>query len=129
MSVDGTWNVTMQTPMGAQAGTLTLATDGGTLTGQMGGPQGTLDLEDGTCDGNSLSWVVNMTSPMPIKIEATATASCETSRTTCMKMNPSIVLRHSGSYPAASNAHAVRHSARAYLAYGRVLRYVTLRYA
>ena len=78
MSVDGTWNVTMQTPMGAQAGTLTLATDGGTLTGQMGGPQGNLDLEEGTCDGNSLSWVVNMTSPMPIKIEATATVDGDT---------------------------------------------------
>ena len=73
MSVDGTWNVTMQTPMGAQAGTLTFVTDGGTLTGEMGGAQGDLALEEGTCDGNDLSWVVNMTSPMPIKVEATAT--------------------------------------------------------
>jgi len=47
MSVDGTWNVTMQTPMGAQAGTLTFATDGGTLTGEMGGAQGNLALEEG----------------------------------------------------------------------------------
>ena len=70
MSVDGTWNVTMQTPMGAQAGTLTFHTDGGTLTGEMGGAQGDLALEDGTCDGNELSWTVNMTSPMPIKVEA-----------------------------------------------------------
>ena len=28
MSIDGTWNVTLQTPMGAQTGTLTFATDG-----------------------------------------------------------------------------------------------------
>ena len=73
MSVDGTWNVTMQTPMGAQAGTLTFATDGGTLTGEMGTPQGNTAIEEGTCAGNDLSWVVNMTSPMPIKVEATAT--------------------------------------------------------
>ena len=73
MGADGTWTMTMKTPMGEQAGTLTLATEGGTLTGSMGGPQGSLELEDGTVDGDSLSWTVNMTSPMPIKIEATAT--------------------------------------------------------
>ena len=33
MSADGTWNTTMNTPMGAQNGTLTLATDGAALTG------------------------------------------------------------------------------------------------
>ena len=73
MSADGTWNVTLNTPMGAQAGTLELATDGNTLTGTMSGPQGSMELENGTADGGSLSWTVNMTQPMPITIEATAT--------------------------------------------------------
>ena len=73
MGADGTWNMTMKTPMGEQAGTLTLATDGATLTGTMGGPQGTMELENGTVDGDNLAWTVNMTSPMPITIEATAT--------------------------------------------------------
>ncbi|HCV35167.1 MAG TPA: hypothetical protein DGF10_10940 [Acidimicrobiaceae bacterium] len=78
MGADGTWNMTMKTPMGEQAGTLTLATDGGTLTGTMSGPQGSLELEDGTVDGDALSWTVNMTSPMPIKVEATATVDGDT---------------------------------------------------
>ena len=73
MSADGTWNVTLNTPMGAQAGTLELATDGNTLTGTMSGPQGSMELENGTADGDSLSWTGNMTQPMPITIEATAT--------------------------------------------------------
>ena len=73
MSADGAWNVTLSTPMGAQAGTLELATDGNTLTGTMSGPQGSMELENGTADGDSLSWTVNMTQPMPITIEATAT--------------------------------------------------------
>jgi len=73
MGADGTWNMTMKTPMGEQPGTLTLATDGDTLTGTMGGPQGTMELENGTVDGDNLAWTVNMTSPMPITIEATAT--------------------------------------------------------
>ena len=73
MSADGTWNVTLNTPMGAQAGTLELATDGNVLTGTMSGPQGSMELENGTADGDNLSWTVNMTQPMPITIEATAT--------------------------------------------------------
>ena len=73
MGADGTWNMTMKTPMGEQAGTLTLSTDGGTLTGTMGCPQGTMELENGTVDGDNLAWTVNMTSPMPITIEVTAT--------------------------------------------------------
>ncbi|MGB0717129.1 MAG: hypothetical protein ACPGXK_14715 [Phycisphaerae bacterium] len=32
MSADGTWNTTMNTPMGPQQGTMTLSTDGGALT-------------------------------------------------------------------------------------------------
>ncbi len=73
MSADGTWNVTLNTPMGAQAGTLDLATEGNSLTGTLSGPQGSIELENGTADGDSLSWTVNMTQPMPITIEATAT--------------------------------------------------------
>ena len=72
MSADGPWNVTLNTPMGAQAGTLELATDGNVLTGTMSGPQGSMELENGTADGDNLSWTVNMTQPMPITIEATA---------------------------------------------------------
>ena len=73
MSADGTWNVTLNTPMGAQAGTLELPTDGNPLTGTMSGPQGSMELENGTADGDSLSWTVNMTPPLPITIESTAT--------------------------------------------------------
>jgi hypothetical protein len=71
MSVDGNWNVTMNTPMGAQKATLSLATSGGTLTGQMKGAQGAMDLNDGKVDGNNVSWTANLTQPMPIKLEFT----------------------------------------------------------
>ena len=72
MSADGTWNIMMNTPMGAQAGTLSLVTNGGTLTGTMGSPMGTIDLEDGTVDGDNLSWKAKLTQPMPITLECTA---------------------------------------------------------
>lgn len=73
MSASGTWNITINSPMGAQQGTLDLDVDGDSLTGTMNGVQGSLDLEDGKADGNSLSWAANMTSPMPMKLEFSAT--------------------------------------------------------
>ena len=72
MSADGTWNVTMNTPMGPQAGVLKLATDGSALTGTMSGPQGETAVEEGKVDGNKLTWVVNVTTPMAIKVEVAA---------------------------------------------------------
>jgi hypothetical protein len=71
MSADGSWNVTMNTPMGAQKATLVLKTDGATLTGEMKGPQGALALNDGKVAGDTLTWSANMTQPMPIKLEFT----------------------------------------------------------
>ena len=72
MSVDGTWDITTDTPMGAQKGTLSLATEGGTLTGKMSGAQGEIEIEDGTVDGDDISYKFSITSPMAITIEVTA---------------------------------------------------------
>ncbi|MEE4301298.1 MAG: hypothetical protein V2J24_17790 [Pseudomonadales bacterium] len=70
MSAAGTWNITTKSPMGSQDGTLTLEVDGDSLTGKMSGAQGDIALEEGKVDGDSVSWVANLTQPMPIKIEA-----------------------------------------------------------
>ncbi len=73
MSADGTWNTTMNTPMGAQQGTLTLTSSGGALTGKLSGAQGEIVLQDGKVDGNNVSWKANITSPMAITLEFAAT--------------------------------------------------------
>lgn len=72
-SADGVWNTTMNTPMGAQKGTLTLATDGDSLTGSLSGPQGSIDLKDGAVDGESLSWKADISQPMAMTLEFSAT--------------------------------------------------------
>jgi hypothetical protein len=72
MSVDGTWNLTFNTPMGAQQGSLELKTNGDSLEGTMTGPQGALPLEDGKVDGNALSWSVTA-QQMAMKIAFKAT--------------------------------------------------------
>ena len=73
MSADGTWNTTMNTPMGAQQGTLELKTDGSVLTGTLSGAQGTIELTDGAADGDSLSWKADITTPMAMTLEFSAT--------------------------------------------------------
>lgn len=75
MSADGTWNTTMNTPMGAQNATLTLASDGNALTGNMSGPQGEMELEDGAIDGETLTWKASITTPMAMTLEFTAAVS------------------------------------------------------
>ncbi|MEM6710339.1 MAG: hypothetical protein AAF648_16285 [Pseudomonadota bacterium] len=69
MSFAGTWNTTMNTPMGAQQGTLTLTEDGGALSGKMVGAQGELELKDGAVSGDGATWKADITTPMPMTLE------------------------------------------------------------
>jgi hypothetical protein len=75
MSADGKWEVSMSTPMGAQAATLDLKEDGGALTGTMSAAMApdAIEVTDGTVDGNDLTWKAAMTQPMPITLEFSAT--------------------------------------------------------
>ncbi len=73
MSVAGVYECVTKSPMGDQTSTLTLEVDGDTVTGTNVGAQGSLEIEDGKVDGNSASWTMNMTVPMPMKLEANVT--------------------------------------------------------
>jgi hypothetical protein len=61
MAVDGTWNLTMQTPMGERRATLVANSQGGTLTGKQSGDGGItnpmpLTLQfTGAVDGDKMS--------------------------------------------------------------------------
>ena len=72
--LDGTWETVTNTPMGQQKATVTLQTDGDSLSGTMTGAQGTLDIKDGSVDGNTGTWKASITSPMPMTLEFSATA-------------------------------------------------------
>ena len=61
--------------MGAQQGTLTIATDGNNLTGTLTGQQGTIELQDGAVDGDSLTWKADITQPMALTLEFSATVN------------------------------------------------------
>ena len=74
MSADGTWKLSMQTPLGDRKATLTLASAGGALTGKLTGEEGnTTDIYDGKLEGNAASWKADIKSPMPLTLSFTST--------------------------------------------------------
>ena len=74
MSVSGVFTTSVKSPMGDQAGTFTVKDNGdGTFGGNMAGGMGSMDVEEGKVDGNTLTWKMNMTVPMPMTLECEAT--------------------------------------------------------
>ena len=70
MSIVGSWNTTTNTPMGAQQGVLTINADG---TGKLSGAQGDIDISGGTVDGDTAQFTADITSPMAMTLEFSAT--------------------------------------------------------
>lgn len=75
MSIDGKWNVELNTPMGVQKIAIVFKTDGDSLSGSMGGGMmsGTTEFSGGTISGNHLSWPLTITQPMSMTLKCTAT--------------------------------------------------------
>ena len=68
MAIDGKWNLTVNTPMGAQTSTLEVASSGSSLTGTQGGAQGSQAIENGAVNGDEATWSIDITSPMPMTL-------------------------------------------------------------
>jgi hypothetical protein len=73
MSVAGTYDIVTKTPMGDQQGKFTVVPDGDGFTGQVTGPMGSMDVNDGKVDGNKLTWKMDMKVPMPMTLDCSAT--------------------------------------------------------
>ncbi len=79
MSVSGTYDCVTKTPMGDQKSVFTIEDNGdGTFTGNNAGQMGSMQVEDGKVDGNNLTWKMNMTVPMPMTLEGSATVDGDT---------------------------------------------------
>jgi hypothetical protein len=76
MSADGTWKLSMQTPIGERKSTLALTSAGGALTGKLTGEEGnSTDILDGKADGDKVSFKAAIKSPMPLTLEFTASVN------------------------------------------------------
>lgn len=74
MSADGTWKLSMQTPIGERKSTLALQTAGGALTGKLTGEEGNAtDIYEGKLDGSNASWKADINTPMPLTLAFSGT--------------------------------------------------------
>jgi hypothetical protein len=78
MAIDGTWEITINSPMGAQKAKLELATNGSALTGTQYAQGSSQAVSNGKVDGNNLSWSANITTPMPMTLEFAGTVEGDT---------------------------------------------------
>jgi hypothetical protein len=75
MAVDGSWNITMSTPMGDRNATLALKNTGGALTGTQGADDNSAEIFDGSANGDDVAWKVSITNPMPLTLAFTGKVS------------------------------------------------------
>lgn len=75
MSVDGTWNLTLETPMGAQKTSVTLASAGGALTGTQRQGGNSAAIAEGMVAGDQVGWKVSISEPMPLTLHFTGRVS------------------------------------------------------
>ena len=72
MSVDGTWNITLQTPLGAQSSTVELVSDGNALSGTQSGNGESGAIYDASADGDTATWKVDITRPLSLTVTFSA---------------------------------------------------------
>ena len=78
MSVEGAYDCVTKSPMVDQKSVLTVNVDGDTWSGQNAGAMGTLDINNGKVDGNTLTWTMDMKVPMPMTLEGEAVVDGDT---------------------------------------------------
>jgi hypothetical protein len=72
MAIDGKWKFTINSPMGAQGGTIDIKTSGDSLTGDVQSAVGAMQVS-GKVAGNKLTWRLPITQPMPMDLDVAVT--------------------------------------------------------
>ena len=88
MAADGTWDLTINTPLGAQQSRLTIRVNGDSLAGTQSAATGDeREIVDGRIAGDSLSWKASINKPMPMTLEFSATVQGD-AMTGSVKLGP-----------------------------------------
>lgn len=77
-AIDGSWDTVVKSPLGDQKAVLTVKTDGASWTGSQVGAMGSMEITDGTVDGETINWTMAMTVPMPMTLTCSASADGDT---------------------------------------------------
>ncbi len=74
-SIDGVWNVVIRTPMGPQEFVLNLKSDGDSFSGDASGELGSAPIDGGKVDGDTATWSMKLSKPMPMTLKVRVTVS------------------------------------------------------
>ncbi|MEW9854161.1 hypothetical protein [Novosphingobium sp. M1R2S20] len=78
MSVAGTWDIRIKTPIGDQLAKVTVVPDAmGGFSGDVSGDPGSMPIS-GQVDGNRLTWNMKTTKPMPLDLTCHADVEGDT---------------------------------------------------
>ena len=77
-NIDGSWNTVTKSPMGDQQATLTIQSQGDSFTGQYSGAMGTTEVKNGKISGDTLTFSLDITVPMPMTLTGEATVEGDT---------------------------------------------------
>nr|AFV71322.1 PyrI2 [Streptomyces rugosporus] len=75
MGADGNWQLTVHTPKGDMTWHLAIETAGETFTGKMTMTTGSTAIENGTIDGDQLTWESSLVQPASVKVNGEARLS------------------------------------------------------
>lgn len=95
-NIDGSWDTLVKSPMGDQKATLTIQSQGDSFTGQYSGAMGTTEIKNGKVDGDTLTWSLDITVPMPMTLTAEATVEGD-------NLNGQVTAGAFGSFPMTGN--------------------------
>lgn len=71
-NIDGAWNIGIQEPTGEKKGILTLAAAANGFTGSLSGNGQSLEVTDGKIEGDTLTWSMKITKPIPLTLKVQA---------------------------------------------------------
>jgi len=91
-NIDGSWDTVTKSPMGEQKATLTIQSQGDTFTGQYSGAMGTTDVKNGKVNGDTLTFSLDITVPMPMTLTGEAKVEGDT-------LNGQVTAGAFGSFP------------------------------
>jgi hypothetical protein len=68
MSIGGTWDIILNTPMGKQKGKMAATVNGTELAGEINSPMGIIVMEEGAVDGDAATWICTVTKPITMQL-------------------------------------------------------------
>ncbi len=69
MSIEGSWDVVLNTPMGKQKGKMNVSLSGSDLSGEIQSPMGSILMREGKVDGDKATWLCGVTKPISMDLE------------------------------------------------------------